>query len=109
MPSRIGIGGRILRNNVKALREARGWTQEILGDKIGSTATSVSRIERQKQGITLEVERLLLDIFGVAEDELYAEPTEIIDSGEVLELWKSATPDQRPIILRTLKAFLKKD
>lgn len=112
MPSRIGFGGRIPLNNVRALREERHWTQQTLADQIGTTPTSISRIERCQQGITLEVERRFLAAFSVTEDELYAEPTEIVeddDSAELLDLWRGATPDQKPRIIRAVKGFLGKD
>ena len=58
-----------LGDNVRRLREARGWSQDVLATKAGTTQTTVDKIER---GFTRR-SRFLLDIskaFGVSLGEL---------------------------------------
>lgn len=42
----VGRARRVTGENIRRLREARGWTQEELGDHSGLAAAHVGRIER---------------------------------------------------------------
>ena len=46
--------GRV-RNNIHALRTARGWSQAELADKVGATRQTINAIEQEKYAPTLEL------------------------------------------------------
>lgn len=60
-----------MRNRVRELREARGWSQEELGHRIGVHWQTISRIERARTRLMEKRERAIAEIFGVAPDDLY--------------------------------------
>lgn len=49
----------------RRLRELRGWSQTELGDRMGTTKATVSKIETGKQGLTVDVLEQLLDAVEV--------------------------------------------
>ena len=46
--------GRV-RNNIHALRTARGWSQAELADKVGATRQTINAIEQEKYAPSLEL------------------------------------------------------
>lgn len=56
--------------NVRAARDARGWTQEDLSGRSGLAVVQVSRIERGKREIRLTTLLRLADAFDMRPDEL---------------------------------------
>ncbi len=46
-------------------RGARGWTQQQLADKLGTTNTAVSRIESGRHAVSLDTLQRLSDVLGV--------------------------------------------
>lgn len=56
--------------NVRALRLARGWTQEDLAHETGLAPVQVSRIERGRREIRLTTFLRLVRAFGVSPGEL---------------------------------------
>jgi len=61
----------IFAQNLRALRVARGWSQEELAHRAGLDRTYISSLERQKYSPTLDA----LDKLAIA---LEANPTELI-------------------------------
>lgn len=59
-----------LKENIKKLRLARGWTQLELGQKMGKTADAVSNWERGKNKMDTDDIELACHIFGVTPEEL---------------------------------------
>lgn len=57
-------------NTVKALREARGWTQEDLAKKAGVTRQTINAIENNKYSPTL--------ILAIKLAQLFEQPVESI-------------------------------
>jgi ribosome-binding protein aMBF1 (putative translation factor) len=59
-------------------RSARGWTQQDLAERLGTSNTAVSRIESGRHGVNLETLRRLAAVleltFTVAPDQLQAAP-----------------------------------
>ena len=72
-----------LYTNIRALREARGWTQDDLAAKMGYKDRSmIAKIEAGKVDITVSKVELFADLFGIA-------PVDLIgwrDSGECTAL-----------------------
>ena len=57
---------------IAALRREQGWTQEILGEKLGVTNKTVSRWETGSYMPDIEMLQLLGQTFGVSINELLA-------------------------------------
>lgn len=64
MPKRIGDPRRRRRHYIREWREFRGMTQERLADLLGTTKTSISRIEDLKQGYTQDFLEACADALG---------------------------------------------
>ena len=64
MPKRIGDPTRRRRHFIKEWREFRGLTQQQLADKIGTTKTSISRIEDLTTGYTQDFLEACADALG---------------------------------------------
>lgn len=52
--------------NVRALRHARGWTQDDLADKSGLHRAHVGEIERGQTNVTLQTIKTLADTLKVS-------------------------------------------
>lgn len=61
-----------LGRNVRALREAKGWSQEDYADRAGIHRTYVSDIERGKRNPTISVVEKLAAPFDIDTSELFA-------------------------------------
>jgi len=59
-----------LGRNVRALREAKGWSQEDFADRAGIHRTYVSDIERGRRNPTITVVEKLAAPLGVSAGEL---------------------------------------
>jgi transcriptional regulator with XRE-family HTH domain len=55
---------------VRALRKARGWSQDEFADRSGIHRADVGAIERGERNITLHTMRILADTLGVKIMEL---------------------------------------
>ena len=64
----------LLARNLRALRRARGWSQEKMAVKCGLHRTYIGAIERGERNVTLETLNALARPLGVSAAEL------IIDS-----------------------------
>lgn len=51
---------------VRAAREARGWSQEELAQRIGVSAVQVSRIESGARGVSWDTARRLVQVLELA-------------------------------------------
>lgn len=59
--------------NLRAMRLARGWSQEELAERCGLHRTYVGAIERGERNVTLETLNDLASAFGVSAAELISE------------------------------------
>ena len=55
----------IIGETIEQMRTNKGWTQEELADKIGSSQSAIHRIEKGGQNISLEMIKKLSEAFGV--------------------------------------------
>lgn len=77
MPHKIGDPARRRRHFIREWREFRKLTQEQLADAIGTTKTSISRIETLKQSYTQEILEAIADELGTTPGALLSRrPTE---------------------------------
>lgn len=60
-----------IRNRVKELRDARGWTQQQLAEAVGVSRQSVNSIERNRYVPSLELALLFARVFAVSTDEIF--------------------------------------
>lgn len=65
---------RILGSRIRALREARGWSQEELARRSGRHYTYIGRIERGEQNVTIEVLLEIVRALDTRVSELLDEP-----------------------------------
>lgn len=61
-----------IRNRVKELRDARGWTQQQLADAVGVSRQSINSIERGRYVPSLELALTFARLFRLSTDEIFA-------------------------------------
>ena len=61
----------VIRNRVKELRTARGWTQQELADAVGVSRQSINSIERERYVPSLELALSFGRAFGVVMDDIF--------------------------------------
>jgi len=99
----------ILYENIKKIRESKGWTQEELALKIGySGRASISAIEKGKVNLPASKIKQIAEIFGMTTDALLGSedlvlmPTNI---EKLIEEAKTCTDEELSAALDVLKAF----
>lgn len=60
-----------MRNNLKALRAERGWSQQDLAERLGVSRQSVNAIETGKYDPSLPLAFKLSDVFGLAIEAIF--------------------------------------
>jgi putative transcriptional regulator len=60
-----------IRNRVKELRNARGWTQEQLASVVGVSRQSINSIERGRYVPSLPLALTFARVFGCTTDEIF--------------------------------------
>ena len=60
-----------VRNRVKELRAARGWTQEQLADAVGVSRQSINSIERRRYVPSLVLALTFARVFGCSTDDIF--------------------------------------
>jgi transcriptional regulator with XRE-family HTH domain len=63
----------LLQRNLRALRVARGWSQEVMAEKCGLHRTYIGAIERGERNVTLRTLQALARAFDVTAAELIME------------------------------------
>jgi len=61
----------MIRNRVKELRVARGWTQQELADQVGVSRQSINSIERDRYVPSLMLALAFARVFRCATDDLF--------------------------------------
>jgi putative transcriptional regulator len=60
-----------VRNRVRELRLARGWTQQQLAEAVGVSRQSVNSIERDRYVPSLELALAFARVFACATDDIF--------------------------------------
>jgi putative transcriptional regulator len=60
-----------IRNRVKELRDARGWTQQQLADAVGVSRQSINSIERNRYVPSLDLALRFSRVFAVSTDDIF--------------------------------------
>jgi transcriptional regulator with XRE-family HTH domain len=95
----MAIGDKIL-----TLRKERGWSQQKLAQKVGTSGPIIGRYERGEMVPSVEVAKKLADTFGITLDYLVDDTggvTEIKDKvmlKRLMELEALDTEDQKTIV-----------
>jgi len=61
-----------LADNLIALRQAKGWTQQALADRCGCARAYISSVEQGRRNLTLALLQMLADALGCAASDLVA-------------------------------------
>jgi putative transcriptional regulator len=61
-----------VRNRVKELRNARGWTQEQLAQAVGVSRQSINSIERDRYVPSLPLALTFARVFSCSTDQIFA-------------------------------------
>lgn len=106
--------------NLRMLREAKGISQQTLGDAIGVSQPSINKYENHNIEPDIETLRRIADYFETSVDYLIGhtdirrriEPTEAHDlnqtESDLVDSFRALTPAQRECILMTIRTFLNK-
>ena len=86
-----------LGNNIKRLREQRGWLQAQLAERIGVTPGAISGWENGTRNPEAQLRQKLCEVFGITESELFSEGGHPDLPKQVVELL------QQPEIIEALK------
>ena len=62
-----------IRNRVRELRTARGWTQQELADNVGVSRQSINSIEVNRYVPSLPLALSFARVFGCATDEIFTQ------------------------------------
>lgn len=63
-----------MRNRLKELRAARGWTQAELGERLGVSRQAIIAIESDKHDPSLDLAYRIAALFGEPVEAIFANP-----------------------------------
>jgi putative transcriptional regulator len=63
----------VLENNLKAIREGRGWSQGELARRLGVSRQTINAVETDKYDPSLPLALRMSKLFGVAVPELFVD------------------------------------
>jgi putative transcriptional regulator len=66
------VMGESIHNKVKAMRIARGWTQQELADAVGVSRQSINSIERDRYVPSLPLALTFARVFRVPTDRIFS-------------------------------------
>ena len=97
-------------NRIRELRQARGWRQSDLAEKLNARGTTIGRYETEERGLDVETIHKLCDIFGVTADYLLGRsevPTPELSDEEarLLAAFRAADDDTRELVRLALRRF----
>ncbi len=64
---------KMLANNIVYYRLKKGWTQEELADKLGTTPNYISNIENAKRNVRIDYIGFIANIFDIPLEQLFIE------------------------------------
>jgi len=102
--------------NIKKLRESRGWSQSQLGEKIGKTRTAIWQYEHDKTVPRMGAIEDLASVFGVSKSEIVETQINYAsisfhdlshDEIQLVEMYRSATKDGKRAIIAAAEGLAK--
>lgn len=95
-------------NRIRALREARGWSQQDVARRLGCAQSQVDRLEKSERRMTVDWLLRLAAVFGVPVNALVPElgggPADHTEA-ELLERWRRASAINRQSVLNLLRTI----
>lgn len=90
-------------NRIKELRQAKGWRQQDLADKMNTAKSVISRYESEKLGLDPVLINRLCDLFDVSADYLLCrsdtpQPALSDEDARLLRAYRDADPRDRLFI-----------
>lgn len=101
--------GMLLARNLKRLRESSGFSQEVLAERSGISATQIARLETRKSWISEEAGEKIASALNVDPSELFRDTTPPVGArAELMALIRDA--DERAVrnILDVMGPMLEK-
>ncbi len=68
----------MLANNIVYYRLKKGWTQEELADKLGTTPNYISNIENAKRNVRIDYIGFIANIFDIPLEQLFIERQPVV-------------------------------
>lgn len=65
-----------MKNNLKAAREARGWSQGELARRLGVSRQTINAVETDKYDPSLPLALRMAKLFGLSVPDLFMDPWE---------------------------------
>ena len=72
-------GMRPMVNRIRELRKARGWTQEVLADRVGTTQQQLGRLEKETRRLTRDWMEKIAIALDVRPNELFTDDDILAD------------------------------
>ena len=91
-------------NHLKAWREFRRMSQEELGEKVGTTGSTISMLELGERGLSAKWLRKLAPALNTTPGHLLDHDPNAIDN-DVFDIWVSIDKRDRAQALRVLSSF----
>lgn len=95
-----------LGQRLKAAREARGLTQEMLAEKVDVSAQYISDVERGMVGVSLSTLKRLCLMLQVSSDQLLFGAGQELTFAPLEEKCQSLSARQQQLLTEIIQAFL---
>ncbi|MCC7267335.1 MAG: helix-turn-helix transcriptional regulator [Caulobacteraceae bacterium] len=63
-----------MKNQLRTLRQARGWTQQDLGTRLAVSRQAVIALESERHDPSLDLAYRIASLFGVPVEEIFENP-----------------------------------
>lgn len=93
---------------LRGLLDDRGWTEYRLAKECGLSESTIANIYKRNSVPSIPTLETICKGFGITLSQFFAEYDMVELNPEVQELldsWVSLTPEQKNIVLTTMKAF----
>lgn len=91
-------------NHLKAWREFRKMSQEELGEKVGTSGSTISMLELGERGLSAKWLRKLAPALDTAPGHLLDHDPATLDN-DVIDIWVNIADRDRAQALRVLRSF----
>ena len=91
-------------NHLKAWREFRKMSQEVLAEKVGTTASQISMLETGERGLSAKWLRKLAPLLGTTPGHLLDHDPATLDN-DVFDIWVNIDERDRAQAIRVLRAL----
>ncbi len=96
-----------LGDKIKEARKIKGYTQEVLGEKIDSTGSYIGQIERGERNASMAKIVKIAEALGIGIDYLVGHIELNSIDEDIAEELKNATNSQKEMIIQIIKVIKK--